>query len=157
MDRAAEIEFLREALRRRVEQTSIRHVALEVKMSHGGIYNLVIGKVVPYGKTLAKLRAWYLAQWAQGGEGLSTDAARYLIEQMLGSIPRALRPQAGVELLDGLEVLYRKYGLPAPAWLHELRRELRADAEAAAAAAVEEVGDEEEVEDGEDGEDDEPE
>lgn len=151
MDRAAEIEFLREALRRRVEQTSIRHVALEVKMSHGGIYNLVIGKVVPYGKTLAKLRAWYLAQWAQGGEGLSTDAARYLIEQMLGSIPRALRPQAGVELLDGLEVLYRKYGLPAPAWLHELRRELRADAEAAAAAARE--GEDEE----EDGEDDEPE
>lgn len=150
MDRAAEIEFLREALRRRVEQTSIRHVAQEVNMSHGGIYNLVIGKVVPYGKTLAKLRAWYLAQWAQGGEGLSTDAARYLIEQMLGSIPRALRAQAGVELLDGLEALYRKYGLPPPAWLHELRRELRADAEAAAAAAREEGGDEDEDEEEDD-------
>ena len=146
MDRAAEIEFLREALRRRVEQTSIRHVALEVKMSHGGIYNLVIGKVAPYGKTLAKLRAWYLAQWAQGGEGLSTDAARYLIEQMLRSIPPTLRAEAGVELLDGLEVLYRKYGLPPPAWLHELRRELRADAEAATAVAGEEIEDEEDDE-----------
>lgn len=155
MDRAAEIEFLREALRRRVEQTSIRHVALEVHMSHGGIYNLVIGKVVPYGKTLAKLRAWYLAQWAQGGEGLSTDAARYLIEQMLGSIPRALRPQAGVELLDGLEALYRKYGLPSPAWLHELRRELRADAEAAAAAARAEEDDDDEGEEGDEKEEEE--
>ena len=134
MDRAAEIEFLREALRRRVEQTSIRHVALEVKMSHGGIYNLVIGEGAPYGKTLAKLRAWYLEQWAQGGEGLSTDAARYLIEQMLGSIPRAMRARAGVELLDGMEVLYRKYGLPPPAWRHELRRELRAEAEASEAS-----------------------
>ena len=130
MDRAAEIEFLREALRRRVEQTSIRQVALEVKMSHGGIYNLVLGKVVPYGKTLAKLRAWYLEQWALGGEGLSTDVARYLIDQMLGAIPRPMRARAGVELLDGMEVLYRKYDLPPPAWLHELRHELRAEAEA---------------------------
>lgn len=136
MDRAAEIEFLREALRRRVEQTSIRHAAQEVNMSHGGIYNLVTGQVLPYGKTLAKLRAWYLAQWAQGGEGLSTDAARYLIEQMLGSIPRPMRARAGVELLDGMEVLYRKYGLPPPAWLHELRRELRTDAEASDASGA---------------------
>jgi hypothetical protein len=132
VDRAAEIEFLREALRRKVEQTSIRHVALEVKMSHGGIYNLVTGEVAPYGKTLAKLRAWYLEQWAQGGEGLSTDAARYLIEQMLGSIPPPVRGRAGGELLDGMEVLYRKYGLPPPAWLHELRRELRAESAAVA-------------------------
>ena len=127
MDRPAEIEFLREALRRRVEQTSIRHVALEVKMSHGGIYNLVRGEVVPYGKTLAKLRAWYLQEWAQGGEGLSTDAARYLTEQMLGPIPLGVRGQATVELLDWMEALYRRFGLPPPAWLHELRRELRAD------------------------------
>ena len=149
MDRAAEIEFLREALRRRVEQTSIRHVAMEVKMSHGGIYNLVLGKVAPYGKTLAKLRAWYLEQWAQGGEGLSTDAARYLIEQMLSSIPRTMRARAGVELLDGMEVLYRKYGLPPPVWLHELRRELRADAEVLEALSA---GKDED--DGEDADDD---
>src|SRR6185295_3078832 len=124
-------------------------------MSHGGIYNLVTGAAAPYGKTLAKLRAWYLAQWAQGGEGLSTDAARYLIEQMLGSIPPTMRAQAGVELLDGLEVLYRKYGLPPPAWLHELRRELRADAEALAAAAG--AGEEIEEEEEDEVEDDEPE
>ena len=72
-------------------------------MSHGGIYNLVTGKVLPYGKTLAKLRAWYLQQWAAGGEGLSTPAAHYLIEQMLGSLPRGVRARAGVELLDAME------------------------------------------------------
>jgi hypothetical protein len=130
VDRAAEVEFLREALRRRVEQTSIRHVALEVSMSHGGIYNLITGKVAPYGKTLAKLRAWYLQQWAAGGEGLSATAARYLIEQMLSSVPLSLRAEAGVELLNGLEVIHQRYGMPTPAWLDELRRELRDDAEA---------------------------
>jgi AcrR family transcriptional regulator len=125
VDRAAEIEFLREALRRRVEQTSIRHVAAEVQMSHGGIYNLVTGKVVPYGKTLAKLRAWYLEHWAQGVDGLPADAARYLLQQLLGPIPRAVRSAAGVELLDAMDVLYRKYGSAPPAWMHALRREMR--------------------------------
>ncbi|HKP75523.1 MAG TPA: hypothetical protein VJT67_08260 [Longimicrobiaceae bacterium] len=131
MDREAEVEVLREALRRRVEQTSIRRVAQEVSMSHGGVYNLVTGRVAPYGKTLAKLRAWYLDQWAQGGEGLSSTAARYLIDQMLGSIPLALRPRAGVELLDGLEAIYARFKMPAPPWLALLRRELESDAKAA--------------------------
>lgn len=125
LDRAAEIEFLRDAVRRRVEETSIRQVALEVKMSHGGIYNFVIGTVVPYGKTLAKVRAWYLALWAEGGEGLSPDAARYLIAQMLGPIPRRVRETAQGEFLDGVEALFRRYGRSLPVWLHELRRESR--------------------------------
>ena len=130
MDRNTEIEFLREALRRRVDQTSIRQAAMEVQMSHGGIYNLVSGKVLPYGKTLVKLRAWYLQQWAAGDEGLSTPAANYLIEQMLGSLPRELRLRAGVELLDGMEAIYRRYDVPPPAWVADLRRELREDIEA---------------------------
>jgi hypothetical protein len=85
----------------------------------------VLGRVVPYGKTMAKLRTWYLEQWAQGGEGLSTEAASYLTEQMLGPIPRGARGMAKMELLDWMEVLYRRYDLPPPNWLHEVRRELR--------------------------------
>ena len=125
MERKDEIEFLRDAVRRRVEQTSIRQTALEVGVSHGGIHNLVNRREVPYGKTLAKLRAWYLQQWSEGGEGLSIDAARYLVEQMLGAIPREYRLAAGFELLDALEALHRKHDVPPPAWLHELRREWR--------------------------------
>lgn len=124
MDRSSEIEFLREALRRRAEQTSIRNVADEVNMSHGGVYNLVTGQVVPYGKTLAKLRDWYLGQWAQGGEGLSTEAAHYLVQQMLLAIPRSRRAGAGVELLDAMEEVYRRYGTPPPPWLADLRDDL---------------------------------
>jgi hypothetical protein len=125
VDRKDEIEFLRAAVRRRVEQTSIRQTALEVGVSHGGIHNLVNRREVPYGKTLAKLRAWYLQQWAEGREGLSTHVARYLLEQMLGAIAREYRLAAGFELLDALEALHRKHDVPPPAWLHELRREWR--------------------------------
>lgn len=123
MDRRDEIEFLREAVRRRVEQTSIRQTAKEIGVSHGGIHNLVNRREVLYGKTMAKLRTWYLAQWAEGGAGLSTDAARYLTAEMLGAIPRALRQQAQIELLDALAALYRKHAVPPPAWLHDLRQE----------------------------------
>jgi hypothetical protein len=88
MDRRDEIEFLRAALKRRVEQTSVRQAAAEAGMSHGGVYNFVTKNEVSYGKTLARLRAWYLEHWAQGSEGLSLEAARYLIAEMLGAIPR---------------------------------------------------------------------
>jgi AcrR family transcriptional regulator len=126
MDRRDEIEFLRQALRRRVEQTSVRHVAAEARMSHGGVYNFVTKNEVPYGKTLARLRAWYLEHWAQGSEGLSLEAARYLIAEMLGAIPRDDRLGAGMELLDAIEAIHRHHEMPPPAWLHELRREWRA-------------------------------
>ena len=128
MDRDAEIEFLREALRRRVEQTSVRHVAAEVQMSHGGVYNLVRGRAAPYGKTLAKLRSWYLREWARGGGALTLAAARYLMEEMLGTIPRRQRPRAGLELMETLQDLYGRHGAPSPPWLRELREEYEVDA-----------------------------
>ena len=128
MDRDAEIEFLREALRRRVEQTSVRHVAAEVQMSHGGVYNLVMGTAAPYGKTLAKLRSWYLREWARGGGALTLAAARYLMEEMLGTIPRRIRPRAGLELMETLVDLYGRHGAPSPPWVDELREEYEEEA-----------------------------
>ena len=129
MDRNAEIESLREALRRRVEETSVRQVAAEVKMSHGGIYNLVQGDVVPYGKTLAKLRAWYVERTVRGGGGYTPAAARYVMEQMLETVPRPVRPAAELELLDFVKALHEKFSAPVPSWLVELRRELRREVE----------------------------
>jgi hypothetical protein len=126
VDRRDEIEFLRSALRRRVEQTSVRQAATEAGMSHGGVHNFITGTELPYGKTLARLRTWYLEHWAQGMEGLSLKAARYLVAEMLGAIPRTERAGAGLELLDAIEAIHRRYEMPPPAWLHELRREWRA-------------------------------
>ena len=124
MDRHAEIELLREALRRRVETTSVRQVAAEVRMSHGAVYNLVNGDVVPRGKTLAKLRVWYVEQSARGGSGLTVDAARFLVDQMLGAVPAYMRPAAGVELLEKLDGVYQQFGVPTPHWVGELRKQV---------------------------------
>ena len=124
MDRNAEVELLREALRRRVETTSVRQVAAEVQMSHGAIFNLVNGQAVPRGKTLMKLRAWYVEQSASGGMGLTVEAARFLVDQIFGSVPAYLRPAAAVELLVKLEEVYQLVGVPIPSWLGPLRKQL---------------------------------
>ena len=124
MDRNAEIELLREALRRRVEQTSVRNVAAEVSMSHGGLFNIINGEVVPRGRTLAKLRNWYVEQSARGSLGLTVDAARFLVDQMLGGVPGYLRPAAGVELMNRLDDVYRSLDVPTPAWVATLRNQL---------------------------------
>jgi hypothetical protein len=134
MDRRDEIEFLRAALKRRAEETSVRQAAAEVGMSHGGVHNFITRDELPYGKTLAKLRAWYLRHWAEGGEGLSAHTAAYLIEQMLAAIPPDHRAAARTEVLEGLDRLYRKHGTPPPAWLHELRREAKEESSTGPAA-----------------------
>ena len=128
MNHREEIELLRAALRRRTEETSVRQVAAEAGMSHGGVHNFVTRGDSPYGKTLAKLRAWYLHQAAAGGEPLSAAAAGYLIEQMLAPIaPREQRAARG-EILNALDTVYRKYSTSPPAWLYMLREEPDADA-----------------------------
>lgn len=120
--------MLREALRRRVEKTSVRQVAAEVKMSHGGIHHLITGDVAPYGKTLTKLRAWYLDQSARGEGALNVEAARYLVEQLLAVVPPSLRAAAGAEVLDKLEAVFERFEVPLPPWVDRLRKELREEA-----------------------------
>jgi hypothetical protein len=74
-----EAAFLLAAVREAVERTSIRAVAKESGVSHGGIYNFANGRTRRlYGTTLGKLRNWYLRQWASGGVGLTSDVAAYL-------------------------------------------------------------------------------
>ncbi|HEX8907089.1 MAG TPA: hypothetical protein VF771_19720 [Longimicrobiaceae bacterium] len=128
MDRETEIEFLRDALRRHVEKTSVRQVAEEVGMSHGGVHNFVYRNVMPYGKTLAKLREWYVEQSTHDGNGMKVEVALYVIDQMLASVPASVRAGAGVELLDTLVELHGKFGVPVPPWVDHVREDLRAEA-----------------------------
>jgi hypothetical protein len=82
-----EIAFLYAAVRRAVERSSIRDVARQSGMSHGGVHNIVTGTTNrTYGATICKLREWYLGQWARGGDGLTPEVATYLIEQVLAAI-----------------------------------------------------------------------
>ena len=121
-----EVTFLLAALRLAVERSSIRDVAVRSEISHGGIHRLVSensGRI--YGKTLRKLRQWYLREWAAGDDSLTPDVAAYLVEQELAAISPGDRKAAALELVQALERIYGSYGTPPPAWLSAIRNGLR--------------------------------
>jgi len=119
---AEEVPFLFAAVRRAVARSTVRAVAKETGLSHGGISNIVSGKTQRlYGTTRIKLRSWYLRQWADGGNGLTPDAAAYLMEEMLAAIAPGERKAAALELVHGLERIYATHGVPRPVWLNVVR------------------------------------
>jgi hypothetical protein len=119
-----EIAFLYAAVRRAVERSSIRDVARQSGMSHGGVHNIVTGTTNrTYGATIRKLRDWYLNQWARGGDGLTPEVAAYLIEQVLAAIEPGARKAAALDLVRSLESIYASHQAPRPVWLSTLRDE----------------------------------
>ncbi|HEU4559417.1 MAG TPA: hypothetical protein VFS20_16280 [Longimicrobium sp.] len=123
MSRDEETTYLIGLVRRRAEQTSVRHVAGELAMSHGGVQNLIRGNARPYGKTMAKLRRWLLAQSA-GEAGMSAAAAHYLIPEMLSLIPGERHDRACLEFVGELESLFRRYDTAPPEWLVDVRERM---------------------------------
>ena len=91
-------------------------------MSHGGVYNIANGNTTQiYGKTIRKLRAWYLHQWATGGYDLTPEIAAYLLGQVLIGIPPDKREGATLELVASLETIYDSRCSPRPVWLSAVR------------------------------------
>ena len=98
-----EVAFLHAAVRRAVERSSIRDVARQSGMSHGGVHNIVAGTTNrTNGATIRKLRDWYLRQWAGGGDGLTPEVAAYLVEQVLAVIEPGARRAAAQDLVRPL-------------------------------------------------------
>jgi hypothetical protein len=114
-----------------VQQTSLRQVAAETKLAHGTVFNLhqCLGRVAPHPATIAKLRTWYFTQLAAGnvGAGLSNDEARYLIDQIFGSIPEPRRSQARHEFLFALERIFGGLRILPPEWVRDLQRDESGD------------------------------
>jgi hypothetical protein len=78
--------------------------------------------------TIKKLRAWYLREWATCGDGLTPEAAAYLVNQLVASIQDGgERHGAALELVSALDRIYANSGTPRPAWLGAVGRELRGE------------------------------
>jgi hypothetical protein len=129
--RDPELAFLIRAARRAVERSSIRVVAAEAGISHGGLHNLIAGDTrVIYGVTIKRLRAWYLREWATCGDGLTPEAATYVVKQLVATIQEdEERLGAALELVDALERIYASSGTPRPAWLSAVGREFQGERE----------------------------
>jgi hypothetical protein len=120
--KTGEPAFLVNAARKAVKRSSIRDVARQTGLSHGCVHTLLKGTTRRInGATLRKLRAWYLRDWATGGESLSPEVASYLVEQVIAPLHPRERAGAGLEFVSAAERIYNKHGVPRPAWLSAVR------------------------------------
>jgi hypothetical protein len=121
-------EALRDALAHRIERTSLRDVAEEVGLTHGGLRKFLSGSQ-PRASTMAKLLAWYSSFGDQVESTLTAAQGHALLEALLRDHPPAKRALATVQIL---EVLEQSWGsdVTKPAWLRRLSRELRREADA---------------------------
>ena len=124
--RDQEPAFLIAAARRAVARSSIRDVAVQAGISSSGLHKLLSGNTRSvYGPTINRLRSWYLREWAAGGDGLTPEAAAYLVRELLAPIDEGKRRRAGLELLRALEGIYQDCDTPRPAWFALLGNEYR--------------------------------
>lgn len=111
---------IREALRFAIERASLRRVAAQVGMSPTGLQEFVDG-TKPYGKTRAKVRAWFYREMASSN--LAADDAAGALRRMVCTLPE---PDRGVgRLLDSVEAIYTEAGMYAPEWVGRVRQLVR--------------------------------
>jgi AcrR family transcriptional regulator len=118
-----EAAFLLAAARRAVARSSIRQVATQAGMSHGGLHNLLSGRTARiYGPTITKLRAWCLREYALDGGGLAPEAVALVVEKVVAPFAPEDRDRASLELVDTLERIFaRRYPcIPRGGWRYPM-------------------------------------
>lgn len=118
--RTASLDRLREAVRERVEASSLRHVARQVGMSPTGLRKFLEGGI-PYQKSRRRLFDWLQREHRGAGEeggGEMGDALASLVAEL----PPERREAALGALVETLRSVYGSHAEAAPAWLGELGR-----------------------------------
>ncbi|HUF75772.1 MAG TPA: hypothetical protein VMM35_05805 [Longimicrobiales bacterium] len=112
-----DVERLREAVDREVEQTSLRATARRVGMSPSGLRKFLEG-AEPYSATRRKLERWYVHEVVRGYAGsLNAAAAEAALEVLLQDMAAARRADGRRQLIAALRKIY---GEDRPAWLRSL-------------------------------------
>ena len=109
-------EEIREALRLRIQETSVRRVATEIGITHGGLQLLIDGETRTQDRTRRKLRTWYLRQRAETGGGTDEDTARAAIGLLVDFLPAAARARAAAAILRAVRQESSEAAVPPPAW-----------------------------------------
>lgn len=114
---AVPVEILREAVRKRVEESSLRVAAGEIGMSWKGLDRFVKGSTEPYPSTIRKLTDWYLRRAASEDEAPDTETAQAALAVLVRYLPPAHRDEAVARVVAVLQNLGEERGVPAPGWV----------------------------------------
>ena len=112
---AIPVETLREFIRDKMSERSIRRVADEIGIGRSTLNKVVLGRTVPQPRVRRAFALWYLRE--TGGVQVYADACNAL----LAGFPAQMREQAGPLLLDSLRTLYASLGVEPPRWIGLLK------------------------------------
>lgn len=113
---AVPVEILREALRQRVEETSLRVAADEVGMSFKGVGKFLAG-TDPHSGTIRKLNGWYVRRIASQSVEPTLETAQAVLAILVRHLPPAVQKVAVARMVSALRVVGDEQGVPAPRWL----------------------------------------
>jgi hypothetical protein len=109
-------EALHAALHRAVEASSLRAVAEQVGMTHGGLHLYLQGTGRPRERTLRMLREWYLRE-ADRWEGPDEQTARAAIAVLVEGLPASEQERALGEISVVVRNAYERAKISPPEWL----------------------------------------
>jgi len=113
------IEVLREAVRRRVADSTLRQVAAEIGMSFSGLHTFLDG-TTPHPGTVRKVAAWHVRAASESGNTVDTALAETALDLLLRHVPPRKRPALRRELVEALVAQAKREQLPPPAWADAL-------------------------------------
>jgi hypothetical protein len=116
---AIPVEVLREALRKRVGETSLRAAAEEVGLSWKGVDKILAGSD-PYRPTVRKLTDWYLRGAASKGEEPSAETAQAALIVLVRHLPPAVQEEAVARMLSVLRAVGVEETVPDTDWMKSL-------------------------------------
>lgn len=119
----AVLETLRDALAKRVEETSLRWTARECGLSPTGVKKVILGSNM-YSPTKRKLRRWYISHACLSSGEVSKVDAESAIGVLTFDLPPQYRRATQDDLLNRLGVAYDSMGRARPRWIAELRAKL---------------------------------
>ncbi len=108
--RVVPVDLLREAARQRVEETSLRSVAAETRMSYTALRHFLRGSE-PYSDNLRRLTEWYLST-AQ--VAIPVEASELAMRLLIGRLPEPEQSKAREEVVEVVRRYFKQVGLDAP-------------------------------------------
>jgi hypothetical protein len=115
------LEVLRDFVRTRAEDTSIRQIADEIEVGRTTLHSFINAETTPHPRIRRKIALWYL-DWLQTAPDM--DVVRpyaAALDVLTGGMPERQRDGAVEIVLDGVELGYVGDGASLPRWVEVLR------------------------------------
>lgn len=111
-DRPIPLDVLRGAVAEAARRSSLRSVAADVGITHGGLRKFLDGSP-PREATVRKLTLWYVRD-AAAARNVSREAVAAALSLLLAGIPEEKRAAAEQKALAALRRIYADAGVPVP-------------------------------------------